>query len=67
MTSRQYRKELVVMKKRGYCLFICMVLLVTIFIPMENVQAKAKPKLSTKNKTMYVGKTATLTLKMRKK
>lgn len=42
------------MRKRGYCLFICMVLLVTILIPMENVQAKAKPKLSTKNKTMYV-------------
>ena len=55
------------MSKRGYWVFICMVLLVTIFIPMENVQAKAKPKLSTKNKTMYVGKTATLTLKMRKK
>lgn len=51
------------MKKRDYCLFICMVILVTIFFPLENAQAKAKPKLSVKNKTMYVGKTATLTLK----
>lgn len=51
------------MKKRDYCLFICMLILVTIFFPLENVQAKAKPKLSVKNKTMYVGKTATLTLK----
>ena len=51
------------MRKRGYCLFICMVLLVTIFIPMENVQAKAKPKLSITNKTMYAGKMAVITLK----
>lgn len=51
------------MKKRGYCLFICMVLLVTMFFPLENVQAKAKPKLSVKTKTMYVGKTAVITLK----
>lgn len=51
------------MKKRDYCLFICMVILITIFFPLENVQAKAKPKLSVKNKTMYVRKTDTLTLK----
>ncbi|MDE7424672.1 MAG: Ig-like domain-containing protein [Lachnospiraceae bacterium] len=51
------------MRKRGYCLFICIILLVAMFIPLENVQAKAKPKLSAKNKTMYVGKTAVITLK----
>ena len=34
------------MRKRGYCLFICIILLVAMFIPLENVQAKAKPKLS---------------------
>lgn len=51
------------MRKRGYCLFICMVLLVTIFIPLVNVQAKAKPKLSVKTKTMNEGKTTVITLK----
>lgn len=51
------------MRKRGYCLFICMVLLATIFIPLENVQAKIKPKLSVKTKTMNEGKTAVITLK----
>lgn len=51
------------MKKRSYCLFICMVLLATVFLPMEDVQAKAKPKLSAKTKAMYVGKTAVITLK----
>lgn len=40
-----------------------MVLLVTMLFPLENVQAKAKPKLSVKTKTMYVGKTAVITLK----
>lgn len=63
MMSKYDGKELVDMKKKGYCLFICMVLLVTIFFPVGNVQAKAKPKLSVKNKTIYVGKTATFTLK----
>lgn len=51
------------MKKRMYCLWFCMILLVTLFSPAANVQAKVKPKLSVKNKTMYVGKTAVITLK----
>ena len=61
--NRNYRKELVVMKKRMYCLWFCMILLVTLFSPAANVQAKVKPKLYVKNKTMYVGKTAVITLK----
>lgn len=51
------------MKKRTYCLGLSMVLLVMMFFPVGNVQAKAKPKLSVKNKTMYVGETAAITLK----
>ena len=51
------------MKKRMYCLWFCMILLVTLFSPAANVQAKVKPKLYVKNKTMYVGKTAVITLK----
>ena len=51
------------MSKRGYWVFICMVLLATMFIPLENVQAKAKPKLSVKTKTMYEGKTTVIILK----
>ena len=51
------------MKKRVCCLWLCIILLVTLFSPAENVQAKAKPRLSVKNKKMYVGKTAKLTLK----
>lgn len=63
MMNRNYRKGLVLMKKRVYGLWFCIILLVTVFFPAENVHAKAKPKLSVKNKTMYVGKTAVLTLK----
>lgn len=51
------------MRKRIYRLFIYMILLITIFFPLENIQAKAKPKLSVKNEKMYVGKTSALTLK----
>lgn len=51
------------MKKRTYCIGLSMVLLLMIFFPVGKVQAKAKPRLSAKNKTLYVGKTAVLTLK----
>lgn len=49
-------------KKRNVFLFICIVAMLVV-LPTISVQAKGKPKLSTKSKTLTVGAKTTVTLK----
>ncbi len=50
------------MKKKGIFLIIC-VLLLTLMAPVTSVEAKAKPKLAVKSRTMTVGQSYKLKLK----
>lgn len=55
--------EVFTMMKRIVMFFICMVVMLSV-VPASDVQAaKAKPKLSAKTKTMYVGDTCKIKLK----
>lgn len=55
-------EEVLIMRKQSIIFIIC-VLLVTLVSPVITVEAKAKPKLSIKAKTMTVGENYKLKLK----
>lgn len=55
-------EEVLIMRKQSIIFIIC-VLLVTLVSPAITVEAKAKPKLSVKSKTMTVGESYKLKLK----